>query len=144
MQFVDTNLFIRYFTQDDLAKQAACAELFDRAERGEVELVTSEAVIGEIVYVLSSPKLYHHSRDAIRDMIHIMISWGGLHIPDRRKYVRAANIYAEQNVDFTDALIVATMELEEITELVSYDKHFNRFKSITRLEPPPAAPPGVS
>ena len=35
----------------------------ERAGHGEVELLTSESVIAELVFVLSSPRLYNLGRD---------------------------------------------------------------------------------
>ena len=52
--FVDTNVFLRFFT-NDLPEQAAAAEaLFRRAAAGEIELVTNVMVIAELVWVLES------------------------------------------------------------------------------------------
>ncbi len=57
MVFIDTNIFIRFLTKDDPVKAAACYRLFEQAQRQEIELVTSEAVIAEVVFVLSSKRL---------------------------------------------------------------------------------------
>ncbi len=136
MRFVDTSVFIRYITGDNPEMQAASAELFAQAARGEVLLKTSETVIGEIVFVLSSARTYNLGRETVGRAINAIISMDWLMIPDRQKYIRAADIYSKQNIDFSDALIVATMEQEEMTVLYSYDRHFDRLKSVTRLEPP--------
>lgn len=136
MRFVDTNIFIRYITGDNPEMQAASAELFAQAARGEILLTTSETVIGEIVFVLSSARTYNLGRETVGTAIHTIVSMDWLMIQDRQKYIRAADIYSSQNIDFSDALIVATMEQEEITVLYSYDKHFDRLKSVTRIEPP--------
>jgi predicted nucleic acid-binding protein len=48
MHFVDTNIFIRYFTRDDPDKAKACFELFKRASTNEIILTTTEAVISEV------------------------------------------------------------------------------------------------
>ncbi len=66
MQFVDTNVFIRYLTKDDPDKAQACFELFRQAQANEVVLTTTEAVITEVVYVLSSKKTYGLARTDIR------------------------------------------------------------------------------
>lgn len=43
----------------DPDKAAACLALFQKARRREVLLTTSEAVIAEVVYVLSSKAVYN-------------------------------------------------------------------------------------
>ena len=60
-EFVDTNVFIRLLARDDPEKTRRCLALLQRAERGEAQLVTSESVVAEVVYVLSSPALRHVS-----------------------------------------------------------------------------------
>lgn len=65
-QFLDTNIFLRYLTRDDVQKHQACLALFQQGEQSQVSLVTSESVIAEVVYVLSSPKHYQISRSRIQ------------------------------------------------------------------------------
>lgn len=51
---VDTNIFLRFLTGDDPAKALACKELFERAERKEVDLYTNELVLAELAWTLRS------------------------------------------------------------------------------------------
>jgi predicted nucleic acid-binding protein len=62
MQFIDTNVFLRFLTRDDFAKAERVKALLEQAEKGEVELTTSESVISELVFVLSSSNLYNVGR----------------------------------------------------------------------------------
>jgi uncharacterized protein len=64
-EFVDANIFLRYLTRDDTVKAHQSGELFRRAEQGEFALLTSEAIVAEIVFVLSSGTLYGRSRTDI-------------------------------------------------------------------------------
>lgn len=69
MRFVDANVFIRHLTGDDPRKAQACLALFQQAQRNEVRLTTSETVIAEVVYVLSSKNLYNVTRRDIRALL---------------------------------------------------------------------------
>jgi len=51
-EFVDANILIRLLAGDDLEKAKQVRALFGRAQRGEVDLYTSEAILAEVVYVL--------------------------------------------------------------------------------------------
>ena len=64
MKFLDTNVIIRFLTRDDEEKAEACYQLLQRASRGVETLLTCEAIITEVVYVLSSQtsSLQTHSR----------------------------------------------------------------------------------
>ena len=59
MRFVDTNIFIRYLTSDDPQKSAACRAFWQQVAKGQETATTTEVVIAEICYILSSPRLFH-------------------------------------------------------------------------------------
>lgn len=50
MDFVDTNIFLRYLTQDQPVAAQKCFELFQRVKQKEIQLATSESVLAEVVY----------------------------------------------------------------------------------------------
>ena len=137
MQFVDANIFIRYLTRDDPEKAAACRRLFEQAKLGQVRLTTSEAVIAEVVFVLSSKRLYNLSRQEIRARLYPLVSLSGLKMVSSRSCLRALDLYGSNNIDFEDALTIAEMERRKIAELYSYDREFDQVPGHTfkRLEP---------
>lgn len=135
MQFIDANIFLRHLTRDDPDKAAACLALFQKARRREVLLTTSEAVIAEVVYVLSSRAVYNLPRDQIRARLYPLLSLPGLKLPHRKTYLRALDLYASYPLDFEDALIVAHMERQGMAELISYNRGFDQVVGIRRLEP---------
>ncbi len=49
--FIDTNLFIRYLTNDDPVKAERVELLLKEAAAGKVRLVTAEMVMAEVVYL---------------------------------------------------------------------------------------------
>ena len=135
MMFLDANIILRYLTRDDPVKAERCFNLLKKADRGEIELITSEAVIAEVVYVLSSPKVYAVSRERIRSLLIPIISLRGLKLSSRKLYLRALDLYAALAIDFEDALAVAHMERHGISQTLSYDAHFDRVAGIERCEP---------
>lgn len=134
-RFVDTNIFLRYLTGGDEAKSRACYALFKKAQASEVVLVTSEAIIAEIVYVLSSQKHYDLNPEEIKRRLYPLLSLRGLRLPNRKIYLRALDTFAQLGIDFEDCLTIAHMEQHQIEELLSYDQDFDQVKSITRREP---------
>jgi predicted nucleic acid-binding protein len=135
MRFVDTNVFLRYLTRDDPQKSQACYELFKRCERNEEALLTSEAVVAEIVYVLSSKQLYDLSPEEVRVRLMPLLSLTGMRLPNRNVCLRALELYAAYAIDFEDALAVSHMEQQGLTEIYSYDRDFGRLAHIVRIEP---------
>ena len=47
----------------------------------------------------------------------------------------ALQIYASSKLDFGDAMIAASMRLDGLATLYSYDRDFDRLADVTRLEP---------
>jgi predicted nucleic acid-binding protein len=135
MKFLDTNVILRYLTRDDPKKAEDCYELFQKVKRGEIELTTCEAVIAEVVYVLSSHSLYNLPRNEIYSLLFPIINLYGFRMPLKRLYLRALDIYASKNVDFEDALCFAHMEKRQIKEIYSYDSDFDKLEELKRLEP---------
>ncbi len=137
MRFLDTNIILRYLTRDDEAKAEACYGLFQRVKQGEEELFTCEAIVCEVVYVLSSRRApYRLSHEEIRSRLVPIVTLRGLRLPQKRVYVRALDIYASSPfLDFEDAVAAAHMEQQGMTEIVSYDKDFDLMPGLQRVEP---------
>ncbi len=137
MKFLDSNIFLRYLTQDDPDKSAACFALFKDIREDKVKATTCEAVISEVVYVLASRVSYNLPRADIRARLTVVLGLRGLKLPHRSVYLRALDLYvAYPALDFEDALCVAHMERAGITEIESYDRDFDRVPGTTRGEPP--------
>ena len=137
MKFLDTNVILRYLTRDDEAKAEACYRLFQRVREGKEELVACEAIVTEVVYVLSSPRApYRLNHREIRDRLLPILTLRSLRIPQKQVYIRALDVYAASPaLDFEDALAVAHMERQRLTEIVSYDKDFDLVAGLQRVEP---------
>ncbi len=132
--FVDTNLFIRYLTNDDPAKADQVEALLARAEQGEVQLVTVDMVVAEIVWVLESA--YDMDAVDIAPLLRAILATPGLRVIGAPLVSRALELYESRNVDFVDAYIVAVMEKEGIGKIFTFDrKHMARFPGITRRTP---------
>ena len=52
--FVDSNVFLRFYTADDPKQQAEAQEIFLKAKAGEFELFCGPPVFFEIAWVLNS------------------------------------------------------------------------------------------
>jgi predicted nucleic acid-binding protein len=135
MQFIDANVFIRHLTRDDPRKAEACLALFQKAREKTITLTTSESVIAEVVYVLSSKKLYNLPREEIRRLLYPLLSLPGLKLTNRKMVLHSLDLYATYPLDYEDALTVAQMKRQRISELYSYDRHFDQVPGITRFEP---------
>jgi predicted nucleic-acid-binding protein len=132
--FVDTNLFLRFLTNDLPAQADKVAALLDRAAQGELRLVTTEMVIAEIVWTLES--YYQLSTAEIQNMVLAILNTPGLEVDGADLLLQAAVWYDEKNVDFIDAFNAAWMMRQDIKTALTFDrKHFNRFEGISAQLP---------
>ncbi|WP_404786833.1 PIN domain-containing protein [Altericista sp. CCNU0014] len=132
--FIDTNLFLRYLTNDIPEKADRVEDLLQRAALGEVVLVTTSLVIAEIVWTLTS--FYGLSREQIRDRVLAILNTPGLEIAEADLLIDAATNYAAKNVDFIDAYNLAWMVQQQLSTAYTFDRrHFSRFENIVVKTP---------
>lgn len=132
-RFIDTNLFLRYFTRDDETKAALVLQLLQRVERGEEQLITSPLVIFETIFTLE--KFYKVPKGEIQDLMLPLLSLKRLELPAKQIYQQALDIYVQYPISFTDAFNVAFMNDKDIKEIYSYDTDFDKIKEIKRITP---------
>jgi predicted nucleic acid-binding protein len=137
MKFLDTNVIIRYLTRDDPEKAARAYAFLQEVEKGNEVVTTTEAVIAEVVHVLSSKRLYNYPRADIVKRLIPVLQLKGLRLANKNLYGDALMIYAEKGIDFVDALVVVKMRQKGINTLVSFDHDYDDFPFITREEPAP-------
>jgi len=132
--FADTNVFLRYLT-DDIPEQAAAVErLLQRAKAGNLGLITSAMVIAEIVWTLES--YYELPRSEIRDKVLATLNTPGLSVEDPDLVAQAITAYAELNVDFVDAFNALWMADHGLDRVVTFDtKHFSRLPNVSAVLP---------
>ncbi len=132
---LDADVIVRLLTGDDLTKQRKAVELFERVERGELVLRTPVTTIAEVVYVLSSPRLYKVERSAVAEMLQTLIRLPGFEVDSQAEVMAALDLFAQTRLDFGDALIAAGMLLAQEKTLYSYDRDFDKLDAVTRVEP---------
>ncbi|NJC96432.1 MAG: nucleotide-binding protein [Anaerolineales bacterium] len=132
--FVDTNLFLRYLTNDVPVQADAMEKLLRQAEQGKITLVTNGIVIAEIVWTLES--YYELERSEIQNKVLAILNTPGLEIPESNLILKSIMWYSDKNVDFIDAYNAAWMEQEGIEKIYTFDqKHFSRFDEVEVLKP---------
>jgi predicted nucleic-acid-binding protein len=125
----DTNLFLRYLTNDVPEQANAVERLLTQAAAGKLVLVVNELVLAEIVWTLES--FYRRPRPAIRESVLAILATPGLEIAGRDTVLQAIDWYAERGVDFIDAYNAAWCLRQDMATICSFDrKHFARLEDI--------------
>jgi len=133
MKFLDTNIFIRFLTDDVPEKVDACEEIFKKAVEKQETLFTTDLVIAEIVWVLES--FYELPKNEIQDKVEKILNTPNLICPHKDLILSALILYSEKNIDYIDAYNALILKENGIEELYSYDKHYDRIDWLTRREP---------
>ena len=131
--FVDTNLFIRYLTEDDPVQTDAVESLFIKVKEGKETVQTSVLVIVEIVWVLES--IFKKSRDEIKEMIQKIINTQNLMVENRDILLQGLEIYSQKNIDFVDAYHAVFLKSTGEKIMYRFDQDFDKIEWIERREP---------
>jgi len=132
--FVDTNVFLRFLTNDDPAKARRAEALFKRAIAGDVTLETSLLVVAEIVWTLES--FYRLNQEDIAEKIGKILNTPNLNCEAASAVLEALDLYVTKNVDFIDAYHGVMLRGADIRKIVTYDKkHFGRMEWLSVVDP---------
>lgn len=108
------------------------AELLRRAERGDVEFTTSDAVIAEVAFIFTAKAHYHHPVSDAASMLAILLRMRGLRLRGKRVLLNALDIWRTwPNLGFVDALTASYAKLSDIP-LATFDRDFNAIPDLVR------------
>lgn len=117
---LDTNVVIRYLTQDDPKQAAAASRLFEGSlsadKPGYIALIT----LCEIAWVLAD--CYGADRSRIRAVIEGLLGSKQILVEDADLVWRALRASQDSTADFSDALVGQTMTARGCEKIVTFDK----------------------
>ena len=131
---IDTNLLVRYLTEDDPSKANDVRRLLLRATQGELVLLIPSVVIAELVWVLQS--FYKLDREEIVPLLNAILRTRGVEVSDKVIVSDAIALYGESAIDFIDAWIVAFAKATDVRAVYTFDrKHFKGVDGIEMMHP---------
>ncbi|MCK4710696.1 MAG: type II toxin-antitoxin system VapC family toxin [Gammaproteobacteria bacterium] len=120
---LDTNVLIRYLTQDDKKQATRANKLIDNelnsSNPGFITLIS----LVEIVWVLES--CYSQTRKEVIEVLHSLLTTKQLVIEGADMAYLALKRYAVGNADYSDALITVISENQGCSSVVTFDKKGN-------------------
>jgi predicted nucleic-acid-binding protein len=115
---LDTNVLVRYLTQDDAAQASKAAKLIDHASP--TSLFLSNIVLCEMVWVLDSR--YGFTESEISDVLEEILQTSQFSFEDKAMLWEAANEYRTGKGDFSDYLIARIGHASGCSETVTFDR----------------------
>lgn len=128
--FVDTNILIRHLTGEPPALAARATAYLE----GETELLVTDLVVAETVYVLES--FYDVPREQVGEAGRALLAFDSVVCIDARVLLRALEVYETDRLDFAEAYLVACAESTGVRRIASFDRSLDRVNTVERIEPP--------
>ncbi len=133
--FVNSDLFLRYLTNDSPSQADAVEKLLHQAGQGKLKLVTNSLVIAEVVLTLENT--FQLERADIQNKAIAILNTKGLEVIDGDLVLKAIFWYGEKNVDFLDAFHIAWMLKNNLNKVYTFEQaHFQRFGGIASAVTP--------
>jgi len=117
---LDTNVLVRYLTQDDKKQSAKANALIEGELTAQNSGYITTITLVEVVWVLES--CYDQSKEGVLDVLHALLTTRQLVVEKADKVYMAMRRFANGNADFSDALITILSEQEGCSRVVTFDK----------------------
>lgn len=131
---IDTNLLVRYLTEDDPQKAKAVDTLLNSAAKGGLKILIPSVVIAELVWVLES--FYKMAADDITGLVEAILNTPGVDAQDKSVIKAALKLYRSTKVDLVDAWIVQFAKAKGAKRIYTFDKkHFRDAEEVEILSP---------
>lgn len=125
---VDTDVLIRYLTDDDLSK----AKRFENYLQSGKKLTLTDVTFAETYWTLNS--FYKFPRKQIIAVLGALIEHKSIS-SNKKILSQLLDILKKHTLSFIDAYTVAYSLEEDEGKILSYDKGFDKLKAVHRSEP---------
>lgn len=122
--YADTNIFIRYLTNDPPDQAARARKIFEQVSAGAFELFICDLVAAEIIYVLES--VYELKKSEISEKLLAIAELDNVVMENRAIILEALELYKEKNLDFTDAYTASHIKKSAHTKICTFDDDFKK------------------
>lgn len=129
--FIDTNLWVRFFIEDNQEQFDQTKSLLAQVEKGNFRVYTSTIVLLELQFVLQ--KLYHLSFEKTIEIFEIICKIRNITIIEKTNLDLAIKFLKLYKIKFPDCLIASQLPKDAI--LVSFDEELSKIKEITVKNP---------
>lgn len=132
MIFLDTNIILRFILRDHPSYSQKAADILGEIDREAIRVQLSWLVIFEAVFVLqNSHKL---PKAEIAQKLLPLFLPKNIILENKDLLKLTFDYYVDKNISFADAYHAALMTKKKIKEIYTFDRDFDKFPKIKRLE----------
>lgn len=122
MTFIDSNVFIRVLCGEDSDQRKTAVQFFEQIRAKKEVGFVEDSVIAEILYVLTSKKLYDLPRPEVTARLSALLSLENIRLDYKAEVLEALKKFGQTNLDFVDCLAIAYQEAGIVEKILSFDK----------------------
>lgn len=122
-KILDTNIIIRFLIWDDENLYKKSFEIFRQIENNEIEVVITEWVVLECLYVLE--KFYEIPKLEVVDKLKMILFLDNVINSDKLEIIEALNLVIYEKIDFIDAIVITKAKYNDL-DVISFDKKINK------------------
>lgn len=122
----DTNVILRYLLKDNPEQFATTEKFFENVRSGKERAVILESVLVECVYILT--KFYKVPKGEAAEILSGLLHYKGIVNRDRETLLDALALYAGNNIDVVDCVLLAKAKHDNL-RLLSFDKALNKLEA---------------
>lgn len=120
MTGLDTNVLVRYLTQDDPLQSLLATEFIEQQLSTNNLGVISHIVLSEVAWVLN--RAYHYSREQVAQTLHAILTCQEFHVENADLAILAWQDYVQGNADFSDYLLARTHQKLGAAYTITFDR----------------------
>jgi len=133
VMLADANIFLRFLRDDHPDHSPAARKLIEAAARGRVILRVQEAVVADIFYTLTAPRM-GVARPLGARQLAALLQHPGIDLQDKNRILEILNVCETKNIDYCDAAIIVEARDKKL-RIVSYDRDFAKAPDVTAVSP---------
>jgi predicted nucleic-acid-binding protein len=117
---LDTNVIVRYVTQDDARQSAAASKLFERELTNERPGFVGLITLCEVAWVLA--ECYDADKVRIAEVIEALLGSRQLLVEESEVVWKALRAWEKSSADFADVLVGQILVARGCEKVVTFDK----------------------
>ena len=130
--FIDTNVWLRFFLNDNAALSEKARKIIAGAKDGNHILITDSAMLLELAWVLFS--FYKQKKEETINILNKILAAFYVEVLDKETAKQMTEYYSQHNMDIIDCYLLSQMSRQNIKEVFSFDRDFDKIKTIKRRE----------
>ena len=117
---LDTNVLVRYLTQDDVTQAALATRVIEQELTEDAPGFIGLVALVETVWVLQ--RLYRAGLAEIRETVNDLLGCRTIVVENREVVSRALAISASKSCDFADAIVIASAVNADCAKVLTFDR----------------------